>query len=412
MDRAWWRRHHDEVAAAFDGECITGSERCPGARTVHFERGGNSGIGALSLAAHWGAERIILLGYDCQYGADGRRHWHGNHPRGLGNAVSLPKWPQQFEAAAGRLRHLEILNASRATALRCWPRRTLEDALATPTTTVRGMRGLGDNIYQRAFVRQLPGQVYVDTPWPELYQDLPNVRCLEPSTTLRTQAKNARRHHDWAERPTSGRSLKVSYGAGIFAGMRASLGVDPAALDLPDFGASPVAGAYAVVRPVTVRREWRAESRNPRPEYVAEAAAELRARGLQVVSVADLAAGHEWALDPLPTADIRYHRGELPVERLLALIQGARLVVGGIGWLVPAALAAGVPAWIIAGGNGGYNAPELITPPGPHSVRFALPDRFCRCRRRCTRCDKTITGHLDQFKEWANEHLGEPDLVA
>ena len=43
---------------------------------------------------------------------------------------------------------------------------------------VRGMKGLGDNIYQRAFVKRLPGPVYLETPWPELYEDLPGVKFV------------------------------------------------------------------------------------------------------------------------------------------------------------------------------------------------------------------------------------------
>ncbi len=36
---------------------------------------------------------------------------------------------------------------------------------------IKGMMGLGDNIYSRAFVKNYPG-AYLETPWPELYRDL------------------------------------------------------------------------------------------------------------------------------------------------------------------------------------------------------------------------------------------------
>lgn len=84
----------------------------------------------MSLAAHWGAKRIILLGYDCKYADDGKRHWHGDHPKGLGNAVSMPKWMGQFKEIADHLRGVMIVNASRDTALRFWPRQSLGEALA------------------------------------------------------------------------------------------------------------------------------------------------------------------------------------------------------------------------------------------------------------------------------------------
>lgn len=270
---------------------------------------------------------------------------------------------------------------------------------------IHGMRGLGDNIYQRAFVKALPGPVWVDTPWPELYSDLPNVHCVQPQTTLRTQAKNIRRHHDWQQAPAGLRSVKVAYGKeGIIPGMARCFGVAPAGFDLPDFGASPVPGRYVVVRPVTVRAEWRADARNPLPEYVAQAAAEMRRRGYTVVSVADLQPGQEWALDPLPDADIRYHAGELPVEQLLALIQGAAAVIGGIGWILPACIAARVPAWIVCGGQGGYNAPELITSPSMDMSRitFAVPDNFCRCIQKQHNCDKRISDYDARLAAWAD----------
>lgn len=270
---------------------------------------------------------------------------------------------------------------------------------------IRGMKGLGDCIYQRAFLRQLPGIVFLETPWPELYQDMPRVRCVRPATELRTQAKNIARHTRWVSPPHGLGQLTIRYGGnGIYNGMRNCFRVQPGLLDLPSFGPSPVAGRYVVVRPVTVRAEWRADTRNPLPEYIALAAAEMRQRGYQVVSVADLQPGQEWALEPLPDADVRYHAGELPVEQLLALLQGAAAVIGGIGWIVPASIAAGVPAWIVCGGQGGYNAPEHITDRAMDTSRltFAVPDNFCRCTERQHTCDKRIANYDQRLAEWAD----------
>lgn len=268
---------------------------------------------------------------------------------------------------------------------------------------IHGMRGLGDNIYQRAFIRQL-GEVWLDTPWPELYRDLP-VHCVTPNTGLRTQAKNIQRHPVWAAEPLGMRVLKVAYGrAGIIPGMRQCFGVAPGVFDLPAPSASPVPGRYVVVRPVTVRAEWRADTRNPLPEYIALAAAEMRRHGYQVISVADLEPGKEWALEPLPQADISYHAGELSVEQLLALVQGAAAVIGGIGWIVPACIAAKVPAWIVCGGQGGFNAPELITAPcmDLSNITFAVPDAFCRCTQKQHNCDKRIPHYDQRLAAWAD----------
>ncbi len=270
---------------------------------------------------------------------------------------------------------------------------------------IHGMQGLGDCIYQRAFLRQFRAPVYLHTPWPQLYSDMPHVHCLRPATQLRTQLRNVARQQRWAVAPGAQGVRHIRYGgAGIYAGMREGFGVQPGPLDLPDFGPSPVSGRYVVVRPVTVRAEWRADTRNPLPEYIAKAAAEMRRRGYTVVSVADLEDGKEWALDPLPPADLQYHAGELPVEQLLALLQGASAVIGGIGWIVPASIAARVPALIVCGGQGGYNAPELITDRGMDLSRitFLVPDNFCRCTQKQHTCDKRIVNYDQRLANWAD----------
>lgn len=90
---------------------------------------GNSGAGAVALAALRGAGRVVLLGYDCQT-TRGRKHWHPDHPSVLGNAGSLPKWAEQFRqlmrAVAGEV---DVINATRETALQCFPRAKLEDLM-------------------------------------------------------------------------------------------------------------------------------------------------------------------------------------------------------------------------------------------------------------------------------------------
>lgn len=276
---------------------------------------------------------------------------------------------------------------------------------------VQGMKGLGDNIYQRAFIRQL-GAVQLETPWPELYEDLPGVSFLRMSTPLRTQAKNLAKQPAgrWSVRQRS-ESRRIHYGnEGIIPGMRRCFGIEPGVMDLPDYGPPPVAGRYAVVRPVTLRREWSAGARNPLPEYVAEAADVLRSMGITVVSVADLAAEEEEPVGVLPEADVAYHHGELSVTELLSLVQNAAVVVGGIGWLLPAAIAAGVHGWFICGGQGGYNAPACLTDKfmDLSRVHFAVPERFCMCTQREHSCDKRIADHRGQFERW----LGSTGVVA
>jgi hypothetical protein len=127
MDRAWWRMYAEEVAQVFQGERTTPLKHIRVAKHRTIDHGKNSGIGAIALAISRGAKRIMLLGYDAKYSPEGKRHHHGDHPEGLGNAVSVARWPGDFERAARRFAGPEIINCSRDTALTCWPRAKPED---------------------------------------------------------------------------------------------------------------------------------------------------------------------------------------------------------------------------------------------------------------------------------------------
>ena len=49
---------------------------------------GNSGAGAINLAYHFGARRILLVGMDMKPGPNGEKHWHPDHPKPLVQASS------------------------------------------------------------------------------------------------------------------------------------------------------------------------------------------------------------------------------------------------------------------------------------------------------------------------------------
>jgi len=133
MDRQWWQQYGDDVLVTFTGgrystNSVATKYRVTKLPTMTFKAHGNSGAGAIRMAADGGASRIILVGYDCQK-TEGRSHWHGDHPRGLGNAGQIGAWPEKFAELAKDLTHIEILNATRSTALTCWPCEPLESLL-------------------------------------------------------------------------------------------------------------------------------------------------------------------------------------------------------------------------------------------------------------------------------------------
>jgi hypothetical protein len=281
---------------------------------------------------------------------------------------------------------------------------------------IRGMWGLGDNIWQRPFVRAAAAKydVWLETPWPELYADV-DIKFVRGGRRLRTQQKNMDRQPvgRWSKPVPWLREIKVSYtGADLAADSiirslewRWKIGFDPALFDLPNMGPSPVTALrpIAVVRPVTVRTEWRNEARNPRPEYVNALAAELMPTHT-VIAVADLADGREWAVGELPPAHRYLVRGELAVRELLALVRAADVVIGGVGWIVPAGLALRTRTFVVLGGHGGHNAPEKITDLrlDLSSIGFAMPEDLCRCTNMLHDCAKRIADPLLQFRRWSS----------
>jgi hypothetical protein len=107
---------------------IDGLERDPSA----LRTGKTSGYAAINLAVHLGASRIVLLGFDLQEGPGRQQRWFGTHP-----------WPTRAWCELGQLcapvfstlvaplaeLGIEIVNASRATALTCFPRASISEAL-------------------------------------------------------------------------------------------------------------------------------------------------------------------------------------------------------------------------------------------------------------------------------------------
>jgi hypothetical protein len=132
MDRQWWDVYQQNVSEIFEGESFSCNPIRHKSVTQldrnFFTNFGNSGANAISLAIHGGAEKVILIGYDCQK-TNGKVHWHGDHVKGLGNATRIDKWHLKFEKLADWAKDTPIINASRETALTCFPKMTIYQAL-------------------------------------------------------------------------------------------------------------------------------------------------------------------------------------------------------------------------------------------------------------------------------------------
>jgi len=138
MDAPFWQQYIDEVQSTFKGE-RWGYVRMPKEMGVIATKGalyptgwGNSGSYAISLNVVAKPMKIVLIGYDCKYADDGKRHWHEDYPERMGNATTLSRWPYQFELVAkyARQHGVKVVNCSRSTALSCFERGDLGTELA------------------------------------------------------------------------------------------------------------------------------------------------------------------------------------------------------------------------------------------------------------------------------------------
>jgi len=130
MDRDWWKTYVEDINLTFPGERFSNNKHPVSYNVTHIRSDcyANSGAGAIVTAIEGGAERVILVGYDCQY-TDGKAHWHGDHPPHLGNARQVDKWHEKFNKLANKYAKIDIVNASRETALTCFRRAKLEHLL-------------------------------------------------------------------------------------------------------------------------------------------------------------------------------------------------------------------------------------------------------------------------------------------
>lgn len=136
-DRQWWNQY-GHAAKQVMRECWTASadsaERF-GINRFEARDWENSGYQSIELAVlRFSATRVILLGYDMQH-TGGARHWHQDHPDHMGNADDVMDWPARFIDLRDRFCEVDIVNCTMHTALTCFRRVSLGEALRRERTT-------------------------------------------------------------------------------------------------------------------------------------------------------------------------------------------------------------------------------------------------------------------------------------
>jgi hypothetical protein len=91
--------------------------------------GGNSGFQALNLAVVQGASKVVLLGYDYGLRA-GKKHWFdGTKHERTSRPSHYHEWLPRIHAAAKHIK-IPVINCSLESAIECFPKMTVREALA------------------------------------------------------------------------------------------------------------------------------------------------------------------------------------------------------------------------------------------------------------------------------------------
>lgn len=143
-DLAWWLQHKDELQS-YDGTLTTVQRLVDDPRVRVFKgkpsgiefqnrcRVGvnrNTGLGAINIAVHLGATRIVLLGFDMSEAAEDH-HWYERDDKGdrhstyrMHRRFALDVW-EDLRRKGG----IEVVNACPDSGLPFWPKVELEEVL-------------------------------------------------------------------------------------------------------------------------------------------------------------------------------------------------------------------------------------------------------------------------------------------
>lgn len=94
----------------------------------------SSGAAAISLAAHLGVKRIMLLGFDMDFNAEGERHWHNSYKRPNMSSKKITPFRKHLEpfsdiAKDALSKGIEILNINPKSKIEAFPKYSLKEYL-------------------------------------------------------------------------------------------------------------------------------------------------------------------------------------------------------------------------------------------------------------------------------------------
>lgn len=206
---------------------------------------------------------------------------------------------------------------------------------------IRTNFGLGDNIYLRPVLKWMPPtEIYLETPWPQVFLDLPKVKFLRPNNLiLRTQKENVKRGFEWQQIGSYLPDFTVKYdlkkGNIIQNYIDALLGFNPSWLDNSIFIKQEwISKArlfvntdrrICIIRPNTIRKEWQCPARNPHTKYLQRFINYYKDQ-FYIISIANLSKDHEEYDGVLEGVDLELTKG-IDIEMFMGLFAIADMIV-------------------------------------------------------------------------------------
>jgi hypothetical protein len=122
-----------EIRLVNQTQIIRNPKGCIASGRVSANLGSNSGFHAIGMAFQFGANPIILVGFDMR--VDLGLHWHGAHVSGLNNPTGehMKVWRSVLDGNAAYFDAVgvRVINCSPDSALKNYPKMTLEQALGS-----------------------------------------------------------------------------------------------------------------------------------------------------------------------------------------------------------------------------------------------------------------------------------------
>lgn len=301
-----------------------------------------------------------------------------------------------------------------------------------PPLYIKGPYGFGDTIYLRSIVKHLARRhetIYLTTTLPEVFWDLTNVKFIQPTENrLWTQNEhyeslNKDPDHKWEKVPpgTTQRTWASFLATWIHEDTSPNAKVvttNPRGEESTtkyfenehgiyefDFAlplkrewiqearkvldSLPTEGKkICIVRQPTVRPEWNNTARNPEMSHLQLLINKYKDE-YYFVSIAKTKKNVEWFDEEVGGIDKKFHKGEIPLTTIFAILKLADMVITYPDLFLVAAIAVRAKCFCIFGGCA---KPEIIIDKnmGLQNTAWVAPAPFCNCMRMEHNCRKRI----------------------